>query len=318
MKSAVLFNYGESPKFQEYPEPSPKKGEILVDMVASSIKQLDKTIASGRHYTKYPSLPAIVGLDGIAQLADGAHVYIPGIHGALAQKAIATDGRWIVVPANLNIELAAALPNALIGADAALLYRGAMKSGDHVMVNGATGATGRIAVQMAKNRGAGCVIAMGRQSSGLSELKDLGADILIDTEKSEELLVEELKAITAQYQPSIIIDYLWGHPVELILQAFKSLPPRKLVITTVGEMAGSNIILPSAILRSTQIEFTGSGIGSIPYSDIHKYVAEVLPEVFQLAAEGKIKIDLEITQLKDVETIWSQNEKPGSRIVIKI
>lgn len=83
-------------------------------------------------------------------------------------------------------------------------------------------------------------------------------------------------------------------------------------------MAGSTIAMPSGILRSTQIELLGSGIGSIPYSDITKYIQEVLPRVFKLAAEGKLKMDIEISELKDVETVWLQTEKPGNRMVIKI
>ncbi|EOR96745.1 quinone oxidoreductase [Arcticibacter svalbardensis MN12-7] len=138
---------------------------------------MDKLKAAGKHYTKYPILPAIVGLDGIARLKGGTHVYVSGVTGTMSEKALIVADSWTLVPQSLPIPLAAALPNALLGSDVAMLYLGGLKKGGTVMIQGATGATGRIAIQMAKNRGADCIIAIGRASSGLSELSNLGADI---------------------------------------------------------------------------------------------------------------------------------------------
>jgi NADPH:quinone reductase-like Zn-dependent oxidoreductase len=319
MKAAVLHQAGTNPKFEDFEAPLPNnENEVLVNVKAFSLKNIDRMKAAGKHYTSYPAFPTTVGIDGAGILEDGTKIYAWGKTGMLAEQALVEKGKWTVIPDGIDFETAAALPNALVGSDAALLYRAKLQPGQTVLINGATGFTGKVAVQMAKLRGAAKVIVTGRNQTVLEELKTLGADEIISLNQEDHIIIKQIQESHNSSPIDIVIDYLWGHPVELILQAFKSLPPRKLIIATVGEMAGTNIILPSAILRSTQVEFIGSGIGSIPYSDIHKYMAEVLPEVFELAAKGKVKIDLEITELKDVETVWSQNEKPGSRIVIKI
>lgn len=319
MKAAVLHQLGTNPKFEDFDAPTPNnENEVLVNVKAFSVKNVDRMKAAGKHYTSYPSFPTVIGIDGAGILENGTKIYAWGKTGMLAEQALVGKGKWTIIPENLDFETAAALPNALIGSDAALLYRAGLTPGQTVLINGATGFTGKVAVQMAKLRGAGKVIVTGRNQTVLEELKALGADEIISLNQEDSAIIKQIQESHNSTPIDIVLDYLWGHPIEIILQAFKSIPPRKLIITTVGEMAGANIILPSAILRSTQIEFTGSGIGSIPYSDIYKYMAEILPEVFALAADGKIKIDLDIFDLKDVETVWSQNEKPGSRIVIKI
>lgn len=318
MKAAILYQYGESPKYAEVPDPIPNTGEALVTMVASSIKQLDKSKAAGKHYTKYQALPAIVGMDGIAQLADGTHVYITGIDGTMAEKAMIVPNSGIPVPEKLSIPLAAALPNALLGSDAAMLYRGGLTKGDTILINGATGATGRIAIQMARNRGAKCVIAVGRLSSGLDELTALGADILIDTQQDDNAFTEALTEVFQQHQPNVVIDYLWGHPAELILKALHGVITNKVNYITVGEMAGATIQLPSTLLRSRKIELLGSGIGSISYKEIKEYFTTELPTAYQWAAEGKIIMPLETVPLSDIETAWQTPEKQGKRNVVML
>jgi NADPH:quinone reductase-like Zn-dependent oxidoreductase len=319
MKAAVLHQYGSNPKFEEFDTPVPNNGnEVLIDVKAFSLKNVDRMKAAGKHYTSYPVLPVVVGIDGAGVLEDGTRIYAWGKTGMLAEKALVEKGKWTVIPDGIDFETAAALPNALIGSDAALLFRAKIQQGQTVLINGATGVTGKVAVQMAKLRGAAKVIVTGRNHIILGELKTLGADEVISLSQEDDTFVKQIQESHAKTPIDIVIDYLWEHPVELIVKAFKSLPPRKLVIATVGEMAGATITLPSAILRSTQIEFIGSGIGSIPHSDIQRYMADILPNVFELAAQGKVKIDLEITELKNVEAVWPQKEKPGSRIVFTI
>ncbi|ALL06082.1 hypothetical protein AQ505_11625 [Pedobacter sp. PACM 27299] len=316
MKSAVLNQYGESPKYTEVIDPIPNANEVLVKMVASSIKQIDKSKAAGKHYTKYPSLPAVVGLDGVASLEDGSAVYITGISGTMAEKALVIANSWVLVPEGLALPLAAALPNALIGSDAAMLYRGEFKQGDAIIINGATGATGRIAIQMAKNRGAKCVIALGRFASGLSELSDLGADILIDTAQPEEIFLSQLTETLKLHQPKVVLDYLWGRPAELILKVLHDTTSAKVKFVTVGEMAGATINLPSALLRSRKIELLGSGIGSISFTEVREYFAVELPQAYEWAAAGKVIMPLEIVSLADIESVWQREEKKGKRNVV--
>lgn len=318
MKAAVLYQYGESPEYTEFIDPIPNADEVVLKMVASSIKQIDKLKAAGKHYTKYPSLPAVVGLDGVARLEDGGAVYITGISGTMAEKALVIANSWVLVPEGLSLPMAAALPNALIGSDAAMLYRGEFKKGDTIVINGSTGATGRIAIQMAKNRGAKCVIALGRLASGLSELSDLGADILIDTAQPEEVFLAQLTETLKLHQPKLVIDYLWGRPAELILKVLHDTSSAKVKFVTVGEMAGASINLPSALLRSRKIELLGSGIGSISFTEVREYFSVELPQAYEWAAKGKIIMPLEIVDLADIANVWQREEKKGKRNVVML
>lgn len=318
MKAAVLHQLGTNPKFETINDPQPTSEQTIITIKAAAIKQLDKIKASGKHYTKYPYFPIAVGTDGTGILEDGTRIYASGITGMLAEKALVQKGNWTVLPDGISFETAAALPNALIGSDMALLYRAKMEAGQTILINGATGVTGKIAVQMAKYRGASRIIVTGRNETILNELKELGADEIISLQQNDATILEQLQNIHQTTPIDIVLDYLWGHPMELILQAFKSSPPRKIKIVTVGEMAGTNISLPSGTLRSTQIELLGSGIGSLSMNEIATYMKEILPSVFELAANGKLIIDIELAKLKDIETIWTKQEQPGKRFVVTI
>ncbi|MNK06580.1 alcohol dehydrogenase [compost metagenome] len=318
MKAAVLHQLGTNPKFETINDPQPTSEQTIITIKAVAIKQLDKVKASGKHYTKYPYFPIAVGTDGTGTLEDGTRIYASGITGMLAEKALVQKGNWTVLPDGINFETAAALPNALIGSDMALLYRAKMEAGQTILINGATGVTGKIAVQIAKYRGASRIIVTGRNETILNELKELGADEIISLQQDDTTILEQLQNIHETTPIDIVLDYLWGHPMELILQAFKSLPPRKIKIITVGEMAGTNISLPSGTLRSTQIELLGSGIGSLSMNEIATYMKKILPSIFELAANGKLVIDIELAKLSDIETIWTKQEQPGKRFVITI
>ncbi len=319
MKAAVLHSYGTNPKYQEFASPIPQnEDETILSVKASSLKQLDRLKASGKHYTSYPELPTTIGVDGVGILDDGTRVYSWGKTGMFAEKAIVERNKCTVIPDGVDFEVAAALPNALLGSDAALLYRGNIRPENTVLINGATGVTGKIAVQMAKNRGADYIIATGRNETILQELQSLGADITISLSQPAEDIISQISSLHKNHKIDIVLDYLWGTPAELVLKALKTFPSHKVKFVSVGEMANQTINLPSGILRSSQIELLGSGIGSIAQQDIDNYLQNVLPSVYKLHAEGKLVIDIETAYLKDIESIWDTKENPGKRLVIKI
>ncbi|WP_330442103.1 quinone oxidoreductase family protein [Flavobacterium sp. C4GT6] len=319
MKAAVLHELGTLPKYDDFNAPTPQNdNELLITIKAASIKQLDRMKAAGRHYISYPSIPVTVGIDGAGILENGTRIYAWGKTGMIAEKALVTKNQWTVLPDNIDYETAAVLPNALLGSDAALLYRGNIQPAYTVLINGATGVTGKIAVQMAKHRGAAKVIATGRNEEILEQLKLIGADEVINLSNNEKDISVQLEQICKSTPIDIVLDYLWGSPLETIIKVIGKMPPHKTKIITVGQMAGANINLPSSILRSTQIEMLGSGIGSISPQELNNYMQKELPEAFHLAAEGRLTIDFEIVQLKDIEKTWGEKEPPGSRFVVKI
>lgn len=323
MKAAVLHTLGNVPVYENFQDPIPQTADqVLITVTAASVKNLDKLRASGTHYASHTDLPAIVGVDGVGKLTDGTRVYAQGITGMIAEKALIQNNRYVLLPEGIDDATAAALPNAVIGASMALIYRAAIKKGDVVLINGATGVTGQIAVQVAKHYGASKIIATGRNEQSLKKLKSLGADEIISLKESEVSIINQLKESHADKPIDIVIDYLWGRPVELIISALKGggmhAFTHRVKIVTVGSMAGEAINVLSGTLRSSAIELLGSGIGSLSQLEMQKFHAEVLPEMFKMAANGELKIETEIADLKDIESVWHKEVAPGKRLVIKI
>lgn len=317
MKAAILKQIGTIPFYGKSEEPvAENDNQILVKVKASSIKQLDLSKAAGKHYTSYEKLPTVVGMDGVAILENNQRIYAMGITGMMAEKAFVQKNNWAVVPDGLDDCTAAALPNFLVGSDVALRVKGKIKAGDIVLVNGATGSTGMMAVQMAKYHNAGFIIATGRNPQVLEKLKELGADLTISINQPEENIINDFKDAYRSHPFDIVVDYLWGRPSEMLLEALSQLPSLKETkIITVGGMAGSTISLQSANLRSKNIVLMGSGIGSIPKEVITDYLVKSLPDIFEYAAAGKLQVDLKIFPLEEVENAWGLNE---SGVVIKI
>ena len=320
MKAAVLIQLGSSPVYVDFPDPIPQNDEqILIDVEAAALKNIDKLRTKAGNYVSYSELPAIVGSDGVGILEDGTRIYAQGITGMMAEKALVSKNRYTILPEEIDIAIAAALPNALFGSAMALQYRAKFKSGDVVIINGATGVTGQVAVQLAKHFGASKIIVTGRNEKTLQKLKILGADEIIFLKHDETYIIQVIKEIHRQTPIDVVIDYLWGRPVELIIQAIQmegeKINPRKVKIVTVGDMAGQNIALNSGDLRSADIELIGSGLGTYSPKDLMEFSTKILPEMFALAAKGKLKIEIQKEKLENIETAWN-NDVDGKRTVI--
>ena len=175
MKAAIIEKLGQTPKYRDFSDPKVEdETQLLMLVKASSLKNLDKLRASGKHYASHKELPAVVGIDGVGVLEDGTRVYAQGITGMIAEKALINKNSYTIIPKNLGFNLAAALPNAVLGAAMALRVRGEIQHGQNVLINGATGVTGQLAVQLAKYYGAKKIIATGRNPANLEKTKNLG------------------------------------------------------------------------------------------------------------------------------------------------
>lgn len=321
MKAAVIHQLGQAPKYEDFPDPVPQNADqIVLTMKAAPIKNLDKGRASGAHYAPHTNFPEVVGTDGVGVTADGKRVYGMGITGMIAEKALVDKNRIVAIPDGVDDAVAAALPNAILGAALALKYRAAITPGKVVLVNGATGVTGKIAVQLAKYYGASKVIATGRNKDSLKSLTGLGADETLSLTQDQDTFVNELKAIHTKTPIDIVIDYIWGTSVEWILHAVKggglNTPYHPIRIVTVGNMSGDNMNLGSAQLRSSAIEIVGSGFGSLPPEAFKSMNTGIIPDLLQLAARGGLHIDTQNVPLREVEKAWQTHAHPGSRIVI--
>lgn len=321
MKAAV-YTPGTTPKYSDFADPIVENDDqLLINVKAAAVKNLDKGIASGAHYSSEAAgQPRIAGVDGVGELADGTRVYGFGGSAMIAEKALVDKKRVVKLPAGIDDATAAALPNAVMGAGAAICYRAGLRAGEVVLINGATGVTGTVAVQIAKYYGAKKIIVIGRNADSLKDLLKLGADEAISLKQDDDTIIGRLKEIHRETPIDVIIDYLWGHPAELIFAALqgKGNISHKVRFVTVGAMAGDKIQLSSGTLRSSDIELTGSGLGSLPADDMKRLFTELLPEMFQLAADGKLVIGTVTANIKDVETAWNQEVPAGKRLVILI
>jgi NADPH:quinone reductase-like Zn-dependent oxidoreductase len=323
MKAAVMYQKGGLPQYTDFPEPTAQSDdEVLVTVKAVAIKHFDKGVAAGSHYTSDAPKDngRVVGGDGVCLLADGTRVYGMGISGMLAEKATIHKNRIVKIPANLDDATAAALPNAVFGAALGLRFKAEIKPGDVVLINGATGFTGRVAVQIAKYYGAKKVIVTGRNSKSLNDLLTLGGDEVVSVLQDDEQFMSQLKAAHAENPIDIIIDYLWGHTAEMILACLKGDGSftNKIRYVSVGSMAGDVIQLSAANLRSVDLQLTGSGLGAWSKQQVGLVFTEILPEMFQLASEGKLRVETTKVKLADITKLWDLDVADGQRLVVVI
>ncbi len=313
--NAAIVTPGQAPQYGYFADPAAGEKEQIIQVKAAAIHHVVKSIAAGKHYSAGGDQPFIPGVDGIGLLADGSRVYFGAVrkpYGTFAELSITTPGWHIPVPDNLTDATAAAIFNPAMSSWMALTYRAQLQQGETVLVLGATGTSGQLAVQVAKLLGAGKVIAAGRNKAVLEKLRGLGADECIALDQSPENLV---KAFATQPY-DVVLDYLWGEPVMALITALmtksmaKETPRTRLI--QVGAMAGDPISLPSGALRSSRLEILGSGIGSVSIDAIFK----MLPEIMKNAAEGKLQINTIEMPLREISAAWTREVPGGSRLVL--
>ncbi|HTI73730.1 MAG TPA: zinc-binding alcohol dehydrogenase family protein [Mycobacterium sp.] len=322
MKAAVVEAWGQPPRYADFTEPSPRDGAVVVTVEASALTNLSRGLMSGNHYaSKEIQLPAVAGVDGVARLADGRLVYTGALppFGMMAERALINPDAATPLPDNVDPVTAAALPNPGLSAWMSLDYAAAVKPGAHVLVLGATGVTGSVAVQLAKSVfGAQRVVVAGRNPERLRWLRGVGADDVITLGK-EDLSARVAEAHAAQPFDAVL-DYLWGGPAETTLTALASSHSAAHFHTTrfvqIGAMAGPTMNLDAGILRGNGITLTGMGIGSVPFEVLGRARTEGLPRLLAMLAAGELQIETKQRPLAEVTDAWSGAEPSGTRVVL--
>lgn len=317
MKAAVVRELGQSPAYLDFPDPSPGQGEFLVKVAASALSRTTKSRASGAHYDSPSDFPFVAGIDGVGRREDGNRVYFAfprPPYGSLAEQTVVDVNRCVILPSTLSDEQAAALANPGISCWAACEERARLRPGETVLVNGATGVAGRLAVQVAKYLGAQRVVATGRNLEALEAVKRLGADTIIPLRLEPESLERSL-AMEFGQGVDVVLDYLWGPSAELLLVAAARHGPddRPLRYVSIGSVAGGSITLPSAVLRSSGISLMGSGTGSISLQGL----VAMIGRLFKAAADQRWEVAVQPAPLSAIETVWSKDDA-GPRIVLTI
>lgn len=321
MKAAVLKELGLAPVYEEVDDPRPSsEDEVVINMKAVALKNIDKLMAGGTHYASYKKLPVVVGSDGVGMLQDGSMVYTAG-RAMLAEKAVVNASSLVKIPAGIDSAIAAAVPNAALGSYLPLKVKGQMKEGHVVLINGGTGITGKFAVQLAKYYRASKVVVTGKIEGKEEQLSALGADLLISTQQNEESFKRSIRRLHEESGIDIIIDYLWGKPAEDIINSLggngANFPQKDTKFINVGNMVSRHLNLDCNILRSSKLTILGSGLGSYSKNEFESFYQQVLPEMFQLVAEGKASIAIEKEKIENINRIWNKNSL-GKRLVVMV
>lgn len=208
MQAAIVTALGQAPVFGTFEEPQAQANEVPIDVLAAGIKQLDRATVAGTHYSSPKQLPIVPGTDGVGRTADGKRVYFASFrrpYGAMAERSVAS---WTVpVPEAVDDATAAALINPAFAAWLPLRWRADLQPGETVLIIGATGTSGKLAVAAARQAGAGRIVAAGRR---LSVLEALGVDATVDLSLQGEALTQAFAVAAGPGGYQVIVDYIWG------------------------------------------------------------------------------------------------------------
>ncbi len=318
MKAAVVTALGRAPHFAEFETPNPQGSERLVRVEAAAIKQLERGIVAGTHYSSPKTLPIVPGVDGVGRLEDGSRVYFMVQRrpfGAMAEYAPAA---WTVpVPDSLDPAFAAAVVNPALAAWLPIANRGRLQKGEAVLILGASGTAGRMAVTAARLLGAGRVIACGRRQEVLASLE---ADATIDLSLDPADLKAAFAAEVAR-KIGVIVDYVWGSPAAALIEAIMrpdlhaDADDADIRYVSVGAMAGNTIPLPSTALRGSRLTIMGSGTGNFPAPPV---MAAVVADILHHAAAGQLPINVVGFELARVAEAWAPQADPDERRVLRV
>ena len=308
MKAAVITSFDHPPTYTDIGAPVPElPGEMLVDVLAAGLHQLTRGRASGAHYSQSGSPPLVAGVDGVGRGSDGKLRYFvqrPDMHGTMADKTVIDLRRSIELPDDCDPVSVAAALNPAMAAWLALRCRVPFQAGQKVLILGATGSSGTMAVQIARHLGAAEVIAAGRDERKLARLPELGATSVMA------LGDERLGTVAADVD--VVLDFVWGEAAVGVMKAMlRQRADRDVPLTWihVGSMAGDVAPLPGALLRAANFQIVGSGLGSV--SD--RAILAELPALVAEIVRGTFRIDAQATPLRDVAEAWTAHS--SARIV---
>lgn len=322
MRALLVTELGALPQVGDAPEPDPKPGEALLEVVAAPLNPVDLSVASGRFFAGSPPVPYVAGAEAVARVLDG-ELQPPGTlvwtgmqglgidrDGTFAERVAAREEHLVPVPEGADPALAASLGIAGLAAWLPLAWRAPVRAGETVLVLGATGTLGLVAVQGAKILGAGRVVAAGRSRERLERAREAGADAVVVL-GGQDGLAAELKEACEGDGPTLVIDPLWGDPLVAALAA--AAPGARIV--QIGQSAGAEASVPSGAVRGKMLDLLG-------YTNL-RVARETLADGYRTlvghAAAGRIRIDLECVPLEQGADAWRrQAAASDTKLVLTI
>jgi NADPH:quinone reductase-like Zn-dependent oxidoreductase len=297
MRAAVLSAPGVPPVYREHPEPvTTEENEMVVEVLAAGLHHLTRARADGSHYSSGGAFPLVPGADGVVRDSSGRLRYAvldDTPLGTFAERTVIDARRSVVLPDDADPVRIAAAMNPGMSSWVALRRRIAFTAGQSVLVIGATGNAGRMAIQVAKLFGAARVIAAGRDEARLSALTALGADETCTFDRIE-------RAADAD----VVLDYVWGEPAAAaMIPMLTARTDRTAPLTwiQIGSMGGPVAPVPSVALRSARLQIVGSGIGSVPARD---FIAE-LPALAAAVTGNAIDVRAKALPRAEVTRAWT-------------
>ena len=317
MRAAILEHFGEAPVPGETREPVLGPDEALVEVAMAALNPVDLRVATGTFYGARPELPYVVGSEGMGVVRAsrrwplGQRVrFGPARPGALAELVAAPEDSLVAVPDAVSDALAAGIGVAGMAAWGSLAAA-RLHEGDRVLVLGATGAVGRLAVQVARLLGATRVVAAARDAVALRGLVDLGAQATVVLDGRDPAVLAEAIVDAAEGHPDVIIDPLWGEAA--LAGAMAAAPGARLV--NLGDSAGSTMSLPSALLRSRHMEILGYTNIALPQAEQRSAIESLLHH----ASEGRLRLDHDVVALEEVGAAWAaQAAPPHAKVLVQM
>jgi len=316
VKAAVVTSFNTPPRYEDIDAPTPAgPADFVVDVVAAGLHPRVRSQADGSHYTSIDELPLIPGIDGVGRGPDRRLRYfvLPDTtRGSMAERTVVDERRSFLLPEDADVIALAAAMNPAMSSWVALRRRIDFRAGQRVLVLGATGNAGRLAIQVARHLGASAVVAAGRDRRRLATLGAVGATATVALDADPDTVAEQLAE--GARDVDVVLDYLWGEPAVRAMVALTAPEPRQKPLTWVqiGSVAGRSAAIPSAALRAARLEIVGSGQGSVS-------TAEILAELPTLAHEisaGRFTVDAKPVRLADVEQAWRTDAYPNQRVVL--
>jgi len=315
MKAAVVASFEAAPRYGEFAPPQPEADEVLVSVKAAAVTQLARAFAAGKHHAAAKP-PVVPGMDGVGVL-DGQRVYFafprPPV-GSMAEQVAVKRIYTVPLPADVDDVTAAAASNPGMSSWVGLTRRAQFRSGESVLVNGAAGVSGRLALQVAKRLGARRVVATARNPDVEAELRELGADAFIVLGQDASALSDAFRRELRDHGVDVVLDYLYGSSAEAFIQACvgpgRGAAEPRVRFIQLGTLASPNLTLPAAALRSSGLELLGAGLGAVSNQELVRAIGEFLADY---RAAG-FRAETDVAPLREVETAWSRPSR--ARLVL--
>lgn len=313
MKAVVLDGWGQTPVVREVPEPVPGPGQALVRLLAAGLNPVDLAIASGRFYGETPQPPLTLGAEVVGEVVQGDRL-VPGTRvwcltttGGFGEYVCVREDLAVPVPAGLSDELAAAIGIAGLAGWMSVVDRAKLQAGETVLVLGASGVVGQVAVQAARSRGAGRVIAAARTKEGLERALALGAHWFVALDDGD--MAKDLRDACSP-GADVVIDMVWGAPVQAAFGAARA----RCRFIQVGNAAAATASVTGGALRGGRLDIRGFSV----FAEYPADLARAYRELAEVAATGAVSLRVESVPLAEAPIAWARQASgtAGRKLVL--